>query len=46
MAVRELYTAPHQSVADMRHADLIVVRDRGAIVEQSTQDELIAKQGF
>jgi ABC-type multidrug transport system fused ATPase/permease subunit len=33
-------------LSTVRHADLIVVLDRGTIVEQGTHDELIAKQGL
>jgi len=33
-------------LSTVRHADVIVVLDRGTIVEQGTHDELIAKQGL
>ena len=33
-------------LSTVRHADIIVVLDRGTIVEQGTHDELIAKQGL
>ena len=33
-------------LSTVRHADLIVVLDRGTIVEQGTHDELIARQGL
>ena len=33
-------------LSTVRHADIIVVLDRGTIIEQGTHDELIAKQGL
>jgi len=33
-------------LSTVRHADLIVVLDRGTIVDQGTHEELIAKQGL
>ena len=33
-------------LSTVRHADLIVVLDRGTIIEQGTHNELIARQGL
>jgi ATP-binding cassette subfamily B protein len=44
-AERTMLTIAHR-LSTIRHADLIVVLDRGAIVEKGTHDELMAARGL
>jgi ATP-binding cassette subfamily B protein len=44
-AGRTMLTIAHR-LSTIRHADLIVVLDRGAVVEKGSHDELMAKRGL
>jgi ATP-binding cassette subfamily B protein len=42
---RTIFMTAHR-LATIRHADLIVVIDKGRILEQGTHDELLARKGL